>query len=327
MVASLLEAPMASWSGGSGTTLTPAEQERLSTLRTADSLADLVGITGATTEHEAYFTAKAQWETLRAKELAAEPVVQGIPGNRVEVNDRVFWVHGITHADTDAEEQFLREHVSTLVGTGASIYCEQGVRHMYFRDFPEVCEMDDYRWAVRECERQNIDATLSNISAEEFDGFSEDIDSVATEFRDAVFSLIDSGSEIYGEEFASALGDVASTFLVSHETMATGEDFTSFSLSRSAAEDPTRLRDLQQYYERRFLPQPVEREWLRRHDPELELVTHARNERMAAYSVYHANESGPVHLIVGAAHQPGVTYYLERIRAGDPIVEEFELVE
>jgi hypothetical protein len=109
--------------------------------------------------------------------------------------------------------------------------------------------------------------------------------------------------------------------------MATGEDFASFVLARRAAENPERLGALQRYYETAFLPQPVEREWLRRHDPELEAVSHARNERMADYVVFHADGEETVHLIVGAAHQPGVVYYLERHRDGLRDVEGFDLVE
>ena len=104
-------------------------------------------------------------------------------------------------------------------------------------------------------------------------------------------------------------------------------DFEAFAKSRRAAEDPTRLGELQRYYKTTFLPQPLEREWLRRHDPELEAVSHARNERMADYVVFHADDEETVHLIVGAAHQPGVVYYLERHRDGHRDVSGFELVE
>ncbi|MEF8774370.1 MAG: hypothetical protein V5A37_06600, partial [Halobacteriales archaeon] len=79
-------------------------------------------------------------------------------------------------------------------------------------------------------------------------------------------------------------------------------------------------------YETAFLPPPIEREWLRRHDPELELVTHARSERQADYAVYHNDDAREVHLVVGAAHQPGVTYYLERHRDGHRSASEFEPV-
>jgi hypothetical protein len=119
---------------------------------------------------------------------------------------------------------------------------------------------------------------------------------------------------------------VASAFLMSHEDASTGRDFASFSMSRAAARDPSKLPALQDYYRRAFLPQPLEREWLRRHDPALELLTHARNERMADYGVYHNEGSEDVHLVVGAAHQPGVTYYLEQYRDGKRRVEDFEPV-
>lgn len=306
--------------------LSPDERERLARFRSAESLADLVELTAAETEHEAYFAAKSEWSRLRGTELAGEPAPEGLPGNRVVVDGTPFFVHGITHADTDEERSFLQGHVDRLLGAGATVYCEQGIRPMYFADFDDVCVMDDYRWAIQECKRRNMDSHFDGVSVAEFDSISEDIHSLSARLQDPVFSLIDSGTDVYGEDFAAVLGDVASTLLTSHETMATGEDFESFTASRKAAKDPTKLRELQHYYERRFLSQPIEREWLRRHDPELEVVTHARNERMAEYAVYHADGDGPVHLIVGAAHQPGLTYYLEQFRDGEKTVEEFELI-
>ena len=131
---------------------------------------------------------------------------------------------------------------------------------------------------------------------------------------------------MYGDRFTNALGDVVTDFLTAHEELATGEDFASFQLSRQAAEDPARLEELQQYYETVFLPQPLEREWLRRHDPELELFTHARNERIAAYVLYNAPADTPVHVITGAAHQSGIAYYLRAYLDGEWEYEPFETV-
>jgi len=124
-----------------------------------------------------------------------------------------------------------------------------------------------------------------------FDSLSEDVDSLTDRVRDGVFSLIESEAAVEQNAFRRALGDVASSLLTDKESMATGEDFESFRKRRLAAANPTYLPDLQRYYERRFLPQPVEdARWLRRHDPELELVTHARNERMADYVLYQGTE-------------------------------------
>jgi pheromone shutdown protein TraB len=47
---------------------------------------------------------------------------------------------------------------------------------------------------------------------------------------------------------------------------------------------------------------------------------------MADYAVFHNDDAEEVHLIVGAAHQPGVVYYLERYRDGRTVPESFELV-
>jgi len=305
--------------------LTNAERYRLRALRRAGSLADLVPLTGVDSEHAAYFAAKRTWNELRTKELAARGGGgNGLPGNVVVVDDSEFHVHGITHADTAAERRFLRAHVARLVGDGAAVYCEQGIRSMYFAAFDAVCEMDDYRWAMAECEALDEGKRVTDVLTPGFDSLSEDVDSLTDRVRDGVFSLIESEAAVEQNAFRRALGDVASSLLTDKELMATGEDFESFRKRRLAAANPTYLPDLQRYYERRFLPQPVEREWLRRHDPELELVTHARNERMADYVLYQGDGTSEIHLIVGAAHQPGVTYYLEQHREGNRDLSGFE---
>jgi len=306
--------------------LSLAERGRLAALRATESLAALVGLTGADDEHGAYFAAKRDWRRLRGKELAARPPEDGLPGAEIVVEGVPFHVHGVTHAGTDAERSFLREHVARFLDAGATVYCEQGIRQLYFGDFDPVCEMDDYTWAMHRCRELGSSFHVDGVPGTGVDALVEDVSSLASEFRATAFSLIERNADVYGERFAAALGDVASAFLQSHENLGTGTDYASFAASRRAARDPTRLGELQRYYERSFLPQPVEREWLRRHDPELEVVTHARNERMADYAVYHADDDGPVHLVVGAAHQPGIRYYLEQHRDGERALDGFEPV-
>ncbi len=304
--------------GDNGDPLTPNERKWLAAVRATDGLEELVELTGAGSEHEAYFQAKRRWRALRGKELD-DAHADGIPGESVDVDGRRFHVHGITHAGTAPEREFLRQEVGRLLAAGAAVYCEQGIRRLYFEDVPEVCAMDDYSWAMEQCRQ------LDDSRIERFDGVGERVDDVLSEFREAAFSLIDSGGDLYGEQFRTALGDVVSSLLTDHGDLATGEGFESFNLSRAAAENPNRLVELQRYYARAFLPQPIEREWLRRHDPELETVTHGRNERMADYAVYQA-DANAVHLIIGAAHQPGVVYYLERHRDGERNLNGFEPV-
>jgi hypothetical protein len=313
-------------SGSRPNPLAPADRERIERIRAADSLADLVALVDADDEHDAYFAVKEDWRELRGAELAAKPPAVGLPGVSVTVGDTTFHVHGVTHADTEAEQAYLREHVRSLLNAGAAVYCEQGIRSMYFEDVPAVCTVDDYRWAMRRCEELPVDSHLDGFPGSSVDELVEDVTSMAAQFREATFSLIEDNADLYGEAVADVLGDVAAEFLMSHENVATGQDFTSFALSERAAEDPTRLGELQRYYERTFLPQPLEREWLRRHDPELELVTHARNARMADYLVYHADAADEVHLVTGAAHQPGVRYYLEQHRDGERDLEGFQPV-
>ena len=300
-------------------------EQQVEAIRNAEGLAELATAFGTESIHEAYFDAKDCWtNAIRRSQIdASDPT--GFPGACVVVDGHEFHVHGITHAGTDAERTFLREHVSTYLDRDAAVYCEQGIRSLYFEPYPSVCEMDDYRWAMEQCKRLDVDSHIAALPETGVDTVLEDIASVASTFREAAFSLIESGREAYGDRFAHALGDVAAGFLTDHADLAVGKSFEAFTLSRAASQNPERLTELQQYYERTFLPQPLEREWLRHHDPELEIVSHARNERMADYVVYH-NETAPeVHLIVGAAHQPGIVYYLESYRDGRELPKPFEL--
>ncbi|MDY6765257.1 MAG: hypothetical protein SV377_06195 [Halobacteria archaeon] len=303
--------------------LSPGDREFLRKIRSAEDLSDLVKITEENSEHDAYFEAKRRWYDLREKELPPSSD-GGLPGDCITIDGHKFCVHGITHADTQEEREFLHKHVSRFVEEGATVYCEQGIRSMYFSDFPDVCEMDDYLWAMKRCKELDIESHIPGFQQSDLGELVENINSLTSQFREVTFSLINSGADLYGDEFKRALGDVASDFLMSHENMATGEDFESFTKTREAAKDPKKLIDLQNYYKRAFLPQPLEREWLRRHDRELELVTHARNERMADYVVYHNEDAEEVHIIVGAAHQPGVVYYLQKYRDGEKKSGNFE---
>lgn len=306
--------------------LTDTERAKLEAIRSAQSLEELQDITGTASEHEAYLAAKADWTSLRDRVLPVPTPSRGLPGDHVVIEDRAVHVHGITHAHTDAERTFLREHVTDILASGGSVFCEQGIRRMYFEDFPDVYETDDYRWALNECRNRDFDSHVEGL-LEQVDSETEgpDLQELTERFRDATFSLIRSGSSVYGDQFANALGDIASDFFRSRGDLATGENFESFQNTKAAAEDPRKLGALQRYYRLVLLPQPLEREWLKRHDPELELFTHARNERITAYVLAHAG-SDPVHLITGAAHQPGVRYYLEAYRDGTWSYEPFESV-
>ncbi len=311
----------------SSSSLLPEERHLLESIRSADSLAELAAVVGADTEHDAYFEAKAIWRRLRAKELGEPERTSGLPGDVVDIDGRAFVVHGITHRDTEPERSLLHECVTGWLEDGETVFCEQGIRSMYFEDFPEVRAMDDYLWAMYHCRNEDIESHVDDVIEGTFEeNITANITALAGRFRDEVFSAIESGSDVYGDRIADALGDLASSFFMGHEEAATMADFASFRLSRRASIEPERLVHLQHYYERSFLPQPLEREWLRRHDRELELFTHARNERMASYARFHAPETEPVHLIVGAAHQPGVRYYLEATRDGEWTPSEFESI-
>ena len=309
--------------------LADPEQEFLDAIRAAESLSDLQRVVGSDSEDRAYLRAKAQWKTLRERELAVEEFQQadGLAGTCVVVDDQEIYVHGITHADTDEEREFLRERVLAYVDAGETVYCEQGIRPMYFQDIEAVCEIDDYQWAMHRCRERDIDSHIKEhleCGVDDNGSLAGMLDEVASRFRGATFSLIKSGSDVYGDRFASALGDVASDFLRTHGDLATGDDFASFQKSSRAARNPEELASLQWYYSTVFLPQPLEREWLKKHDPELELFTHARNERIAAYVLYYASTDVPVHIITGAAHQPGIVYYLQAYGDDEWTFEPFE---
>ncbi|MFC7072559.1 hypothetical protein ACFQJ7_13980 [Halovenus rubra] len=313
-----------------GGSLTGKERTWLDAVRNADTLDALTSIIDTVSEHDAYLKAKERWKILHRREIDGPKSTEStIPGTRVAVDGRPVFVHGVTHADTQKERCFLRKHITNYLDNGAAVYCEQGIRPMYFADMDDVCQVDDYRWAMHHCREQNIDSHIPGEINREFaadERLGADLRSVASEFRERTFTLIDAGKNMYGDRFTAALGDIASGFLTSHEELATGEDFVSFQLSQQAAANPSQLVELQQYYETVFLPQPLEREWLRRHDPELELFTHARNERIVAYVLYNAPEDTPVHIITGAAHQPGISYYLQAYRDGEWTIRPFETV-
>lgn len=304
--------------------LTDHQRRRLAAFRETESLAELAELVDADSEHEAYFRGKDEWAALRAVEIAAEPERDGLPGTAVTVDGREFVVHGITHADTPTERECVRSFEAGLDPARATVYCEQGIRSMYFADRDQVQEMDDYRWAMAACRDLDGETHLEPLLARSVEGISEGIEEVTSALRNAVFSLIDQYGGADDSQVKATLGALASTFLTSHEDLATGDDFEAFQKTRDAAADPSRLRDLQDYYRRIFLPQPLEREWLRRHDPELEIMTHARNQRMAEFAVADSEGIPEVHLVVGAAHQSGVAYYLRRIRDGEHSLSDFD---
>lgn len=295
--------------------------DQIETIRNAETLAELAAVVGADSEHEGYFRAKQIWESAIAEQQAGESPPAGLPGTAVTVDGHSMHVHGVTHAGSTPERDYLRGEVSQFLDRGAVVYCEQGIRSMYFEEMAGVCEMDDYLWAKATCEE--LDGEF------EFDAFrggvSMDFGEFVTEFRETTFSMIDAGSAMYGEQFERTLGAIAADLFADHADRAVGNSYEAFRLSREASEDPSKLHALQQYYERTFLPQPLEREWLRRHDPRLELFSHARNERMAEYIRYHNETVEEVHVIVGAAHQHGVAYYLDQFEDGDLDQTEFEL--
>lgn len=295
----------------SGEALTVAgESSQLTAIRSAGDLAALIPVFDVETPHEAYLAAKPVWRAGVTVDLEWSA---GLPGQRVQIDGIPFWIHGVTHAGTDAERRRLREAVTEWLGADESVYTEQGIRRLYFQDIEAVCQMDDYRWAMARCRELEVETHASELGEANLDGR---IEKVGDQFREATFSLIEAGRDVYGARFAGALGDVATAFLTDHADLATRKEFEAFARSQRAAADPDALENLQRYYHRSFLPQPLEREWLRAHDPELEVVTHARNERMAAYALAHHEGTEAVHLIVGAAHQPGVAYYLEQYRDG-----------
>lgn len=296
-------------------------RRQLARIRSADSLDDLTTVVHADSIDEAYVRAKRLWSR---RPVTTTGTRDGLPGTRVTVDGVAIVVHGITHAGTDAERTAVRRHASDAAD--ADVYCEQGIRSMYLTDFADVCAMDDYRWAMQRCADLGSEHRLSDLPRSEFQGLRESLEGVGDDLREAAFAVIESGSALYGDDFSATLGAVASDVFTDAEDLATGEDFEAFRRTRRAAEDPTALAALQEYYRRVLLPQPLEREWLRRHDRELELITHARNARMADYVVHEA-EGARVEVIVGAAHQPGVRYYLEQYRDGTRERADFDYVD
>lgn len=307
---------------GQDSGLSRSESREMDAIRGAEDLADLASCTAARSERQAYLDAKRRWRRLRRKELTAS-TRRVLPGDQISVDNCEFVIHGITHADTDSERSLLRDCVDSWLAEGDTVYCEQGIRSMYFEDRPTVYAMDDYQWASRQRRERGLAADGTGAIDGAFDGTSSDLDSLTAEARRLTFLIADAADDWWGSAISSALGSTASALLSSSEQQAVADDFASFRKSREAAAEPSKLGALQRYYKRSFLPQPLEREWLRRKDPGLELFTHARNERMADYATYHA-EGGRTRLIVGAAHQPGIGYYLRAHRDGRRDLGSFE---
>lgn len=287
-----------------------ADRDVIAAIRNTESLADLQELLETSSKHGAYLRGKKVWTAARRVRQPPSPQPSGLPGDRVQIDDQNFYIHGVTHVGTDEERTFLRDRISKILEGDATVYCEQGIRPLYFENFPQVSEMDDYRWATAD----RPSAVNYSPSAPDFNGIREDIDSLASRLRDTVFELVAAGESVYGDRVTRGVGGALSAVFGSQKQLATGDDFESFRLRRCAVENPQRLIELQQYYDRVFLPQPLEREWLRRHDPRLEKVSHARNERMADYAIHHDDTDKDVHLIVGAAHGPGIRYYLRAYR-------------
>ncbi len=316
-------------SSDSDTGLTESQRDWLEAVRRCTSLEELRREVDVDTEDEAYFTAKEKWFRLRDDELP--PAEEGgLPASKVLVRGTTYHVHGVTHSGRDEERRHVREHVDRYLAEDEEVYCEQGLWRLYFSDRSDVYEIDDYDWAVEHCRAnevcERIDGEhVGDVLTRGFDAVAEEAGDVLDSVRERLFSAVGAGKKLYGERAADVLGDSLSCLLSDPTALARGDDYRAYRFSRAAAEDPSKLGELQRYYHRRFLPQTLERHWLRLHAPEVELFTHARNERIADYIVYHS-ERPVVHVVVGAAHQPGVTEYLMAHASGERDVRGFEPV-
>jgi len=171
-----------------------ADRRRLAEIRGADSLASLQSSLAAATPHDAYFEAKSAWWDLRGRELDATnddtERETGVPGTTVVVDGHAFHVHGITHADTDAERSFLRAAVERWLADGETVYCEQGIRGMYFDDLA-VCATDDYRWAVEQCRALDGDQPFDSFVEERFPDRARKNERKADRLRSGIGGLIE----------------------------------------------------------------------------------------------------------------------------------------
>ncbi|MFB6283130.1 MAG: hypothetical protein ABEK59_04245 [Halobacteria archaeon] len=288
-------------------------------LKAARSIKDLQEITGIHGPQRAYVKAKKEWHRLHGngrESYGKEIEDGGIPGKKIEVGKTTYKIHGITHSGTEEERKFLKEHVAEMIDKDHDVYTEQGIRRMYFQDLDDVQEMDDYSWASKELRRRrNAEPENSDSS-----GSKLRIENLRSGLMRTAFKVITTGEKIYGRRIKRTMGGIASDFLTRPSNMGTGEDFISFTLNRKASRNPEKLEKLQNHYERTFLPQPVEREWLRNQSEVLELYTHSRNERITDYVLDVVGDpwknDATVHVIAGAAHQPGILYYLNDYRHG-----------
>lgn len=311
------------WSASRPASTASTNRESHADIQHVQSLADLVDVMGAPSEQAAYFRAKRDWAMSQARDTRIRGT-SGIPGDVVEINGVHFHVHGITHTGTDVERDFLVDHVADYIDSGATVFCEQGLRPLFFEEM-DVEEMDDYQWATERTTTPDRESP-SPGGLEQFATLGAEVDALQSSVRRHVFSLVESAGRHLRGFSLNGVGRLLSNYLTDHEDAATATDYEAFRKSRAAARQPRRLATLQDHYWNTLLPPPVEREWLRRHDQHLEIVTHARNARMADYAVYHNTGPGDVYLLVGAAHQPGIVYYLERHRDGRRSLDAFDLL-
>lgn len=300
-------------------------EERIRRYREAEDLEDLEEITGEESKEEAYFEAKSEWYELMEEYLGEHSNTDDrrLPGDIVEFDvehdrypkDKKFHIHGISHTGRNEEKNFLQSVTEEFVEEGNQVYCEQGFLQMYFKELTEVEEIDDYSWMMSEASEMS--------EGEAFEGLSES-EKILDGIQNFLFSLIAEGGDFYGQEIEDTIGEGVTPFLTTKEEKAVGEGFESFVRTDDASKNPKRVIELQNYYKKVLLPVNLERKWLKKHNPELDLLTHARSERIADYVIHDVInvECNEVRIIVGAAHQCGVAHYLNQYRKNEKSIEE-----
>ena len=222
----------------------------------------------------------------RRKGLGAD----GFPATTVMVNGVQYHIHGISHDEqiNDTVRKYIRGELERYLSLEHVVLMEQGVSSLIFRGYIDndprleitfvdlpVVEMDDQSWAKK-------------VDHKGVRRFREKAKMWRPPTTD--YDVEDIGCEVCNHIQA----DSVDTY------------------NRSMG-DQTCLADLQNYVFSTHLPEQLHRQYLELFYPEEALMVSGRSRRMAEFASQYETRSREIDMVVGAAHQPGIAYYLQEL--------------
>jgi hypothetical protein len=227
--------------------------------------------------------AREEWWALTRK---PQGPVGRFTAREVRVGDTVAWIHGIVHGGrivarvSPAVRKELRERIAELRRRGCAVIVEQGLKDLLFRGLG-VEEMDDFTYTLRKWPNQMWAAILK------FSG------------RALVSPILIPPTLRLAERMEDKSG---------------GREWGVAAAIRRALTDIRWLEDLDNAAGAARLPEPLEREFLVKHNPSEAAILSFRSERMADCLFEASSRTGSraIHAVVGAGHAPAMEYYLAR---------------